>query len=337
MGLMRLWKSLESPTFSRWRNQDHLNNHLHAARSLGMEPKFSVVLPPPAIAPSKAQENRFVSHHITSSSLRTHHSSTSIITLLSTLSQSIFPVIEQDAEMDDTFMGDDNTLSTPPGSDFGSPAPLEAGPHSDGVSAQSEIASLRRKNAALLEREGYVLRKLSRNGQGTISNIEAVVDRAVRQRDELRVENQELRASIERLESSIIGLQGQVTRMQDKLDRAESERIEMAQSRRRWIARMWIFAGRLPGELRKKDAEIDSMREKIVSMHARLVQEQSELRDLQVQLEEEKKTRMGVEVELEGTRVAHAQEIENRDLAGRNLRDQLRQMVNHLDSGAMSI
>lgn len=298
-----------------------------------MEPKSSVALSPLAIALSKAQENRFVSYHITSSSLKY----SSIITLLSTLSQSIFPVIEQDAEMDDTFMDDDDTLSTPPASDFGSPTPLEAEPQFDKVSAQNEIASLRREKAALLEKEGYVLRKLSRNGQGTISNIEAVVDRAVRQRDELRVENQELRASIERLESSIIGLQGQITHMQDKLDRAESDRIEMAQSRRRWIARMWILAGKLPGELRKKDAEIDSMREKIASMHTRLAQEQSELQDLQVQLGEERKTRMGIEADLEGTRVAHAQEIENRDLAGRKLRDQLKQMVNNLDSGAMSI
>ena len=261
----------------------------------------------------------------------------SIITLLSTLSQSIFPIIERDAEMDDTFTGDDDILSTPPGSDFGSPTPLEAEPQFDIMSAKNEIASLRREKAALLEMEGYVLRKLSRNGQGTISNIEAVVDRAVRQRDELRVENQELRAFIERLESSIIDLQGEITRMQDKLDRAESERIEMAQSRRRWIARMWVFAGRLPGELRKKDAEIDSMRERLVGMHARLAQEQSQLRDLQVQLEEERGTRMSVEAELDGTRLTHAQEIENRDLAGRRLRDQLKQMVNNLDSGAMSI
>ena len=288
-----------------------------------------MVSPPLEIALSKPQENRFVFHHVARSCHLTH---------LSTPPQPIFAVIERDAEMDDTFTDDRDPLFTPsPGSDFGSPAPLETEPEFEMVSVQNEIASLRREKAALLEMERYVLRKLSRNGQGTISNIETVVDRAVRQRDELRVENQELRAFTERLESSIIDLQGQIVHMQDKLDRTESERIEMAQSRRRWIARMWAFAGRLPGELRKKDAEIDSTREKLANMHARLAQEQSQLRDLQVQLEEETKRRMGAETELDGTRLAHAQEIENRDLAGRRLRDQLKQMVNNLDSGATSI
>lgn len=207
----------------------------------------------------------------------------------------------------------------------------------DMVSVQNELASLRRANAALLEKEGYVRRKLSRNGQGTISNLETVVDRAVQQRDELCVENQGLRAVIERLESRIIDLQGQIVRTQDKLDRAESERIQIAQSKRRWIARMLASAGRLPGELRVKDAEIDSMREKLVGMHAQLAQEQSQLRDHQIQLEEERKRRMGIETELGDTRMAHAQEIENRDLAGRRLKEQLKQMINNLDSGGISI
>lgn len=236
--------------------------------------------------------------------------------------------------MDDTFMRKHDPLPTPsPGSNFGPLAPLETEPQFDAVSARNEIANLRQKNAALLEKEGYVLRKLSRNGQGTISNIETVVERAVRQRDELRVENQKLRVDIERLKSSIIDLQGQIAYIQEKLDRAENERSEMAQSRRRWIARMWAFAGRLPGELRKREAEIDSMREKLASMHAQLAQEQSQLRDRQAQLEEERKRRMGVEAELDGTKLAHAREIENRDLAGRRLKDQLKQMVNSLDSG----
>lgn len=249
---------------------------------------------------------------------------------LSILSQPISTVIEQDVEMSDTLMGDHGRPSTPsPGSDLGSSARRETEP-SDMVSAWNEIASLRQEKA-------YVLQKLSRNGQGTISNIETVVDRAVRQRDELRAENQKLRADIQRLEFSVIELKGKIAHTQDKLNRVESEKIEMTHSRRQWITRMWAFAGRIPGELRKKDAEIDHMREKLSSMHARLSQEQSELQNLQVQLEEERKRRMGVEVELDGSKLAHAQEIKDRDFAGRRLRDQLNQLANGLDSGIISI
>jgi chromosome segregation ATPase len=193
------------------------------------------------------------------------------------------------------------------------------------------------ENAALLRKEEYVLRTLSRNGQGTISNIEAVADRAVRQRDELRAENQELRAIIRRLESGITDLQGEIARIQGKLERAKGDRIEIAQSRRRWIARMWALAGRLPGELRKKDAEIDNIREKLVDMHARLAQEQSTLREVQGQLDEERKNRVGVETELKVAKSAHAQEIRERDLAGQRLKDQLKHVVLSLETGAISI
>ncbi|KAF9647599.1 hypothetical protein BDM02DRAFT_3116828 [Thelephora ganbajun] len=253
--------------------------------------------------------------------------------------QSISPVVERDVGMDGTFTGDHDHSSVPsPGSNFGSPTPQETEPQSDVVSAlEHEISILRREKAVLLEKEEYVLRKLSRNGQGTISNIETVTDRTVRQRDGLCVENQGLRATIERLKSGIIDLQSKIAHMQDKLDRAEGERIELTQTKRRWIARMWVLAGRVPGELRKKDAEIENMIEKLVGMHAQLAQEQSHLRELQDQLDEERVKRMGAEAELEDSRTAHAQEIKDRDLAGRRLRDQLKQVVNGLDSGAISI
>jgi len=284
-------------------------------------------LPTPGNSPTKAPGVQVRSHIIYCSNL-SH---------LSILSQRVSIVVERDVEMETTLIADRSPLSGPPGSDFGSPAPRKAEPQFGMASMEDDFASLRRENAALLEVKQYVLRKLSRNGQGTLSNIETVVDRAAQQRDDLRVENQELRSRIERLESGITNLQGQIAHTRDKLDRAEIERIEVAQSKRRWIARMWALAGRVPGELRKKDAEIDNMREKLASLHARLAQEQSQLRDLRGQLEEEKERRMGVEVELESSRVAHAQEIQDRDLAGRRLRDQLKQVVNSLDSGAISI
>ena len=254
-------------------------------------------------------------------------------------SQQISTVIEREVEMDDTFTGDRDPPASPsPGSGSGLPAPLETEPQSDIVSALNErIANLEREKAALQGKEEYVIRKLSRNGQGTLSNIETVTDRTVRQRDELRVENQELRAFIGHLESGIVNLQGQIVHMQDKLDRAEGERFEMEQGRRRWITRMWALTGRIPGELRKRDAEIENMRKKLADMHARLAQQQSRLRELQGQLEEEKVKRVGVEAELDGSRLAHAQEIKDRDLAGQRLRDQLKQVVNSLDSGAISI
>jgi len=241
--------------------------------------------------------------------------------------------------MNDTFMGDrDSPSPSTPTPDLGLPALRETEPQSDVVFAmENEIAGLRRKNAALLEKEEYVIRKLSRNGQGTLSNIETVTDRTVRQRDELRAENQELRTVVERLKSYIIDLRGKIAHTQGKLDRAEGERIEITQSRRRWIARMWALAGRVPGELRKKDVEIENMREKLAGMHAQLSQEKLRLRERQGQLDEERVRRVGVEAEFSDSRIAHAQEIEDRDLAGRRLRDQLKQVVNCLDSGAISI
>lgn len=253
---------------------------------------------------------------------QTTHSSR--LTHLATL-QLISPIIEQDIEMDAT--GDQDCTLTP----SPSLAPQETEPQSDMMSAlNDELANLRRENQ-------YVLRVLSRNGQGTLSDIETVTNRAVQQREELRVQNQQLRATIEYLKSNIIDLQGKIARVQDKLNRAEDERIEMAQSRRRWIARMWSIAGRVPGGLRKKDAEIENMREKLLDMRAQVAQEQSQLRELQDQLEGERARRVGVEAELDGSRMAHAQEIKDRDLAGWRLRDQLKQMANSLDSGAVSI
>ena len=233
--------------------------------------------------------------------------------------------------MDDTLTDDHGHPSTPLGPDFGSPAPRETVPQLD------VVAALESKIEAMRQEKEYVLRKLSRNGQGTLSNIEAVADRAVQQRNDLRAENQKLRAIVERLKSDIIGLQNKIAHLQGKLDRAEVDRTEMVQNKRRWIARMWALAGRVPGELRKKDAEIENMRERLTGMHAQLAQGQSRLRELQGQLEEEKAGRVGVEAELENSRKAHAQEIKDRDLTGRRIRDQLKQMANAIDSGTMSI
>jgi len=294
-----------------------LSDHLYPARSPGTEPRFFVVLSLPAIVPPKHPETTYVC-------LNAGHPHTDSP---SAPSQPIPPVIERDVEMDDTTTGDhDHPLTPSPG-----PAPRETEPQSNLASAlNDELLNLRR------EKE-YVLRVLSRNGQGTFSNLETVANRAVQQREELRVENQELRAFIERLKSGIIDLQGKIAHVQGKLDRAESDRIEMAQSRRRWIAKMWAIAGRVPGGLRKKDAEIENMREKLVSLHTRLAQEQSQLRELQDQLEEETTRRVGAETKLDDSRTAHAQAMKDRDLAGQRLRDQLKHMADSLDSGAVSI
>jgi chromosome segregation ATPase len=228
--------------------------------------------------------------------------------------------------MDDTSTGDHDSPSTPSPS-----APRNTEPRFDVMYAlETEIAVLRR------EKE-YVLQKLSRNGQGTVSNIEAITDRTVRQRNELRAENQGLRVVIEHLKSDIIDLQGNIARIQDKLDRAEGERTEMIQSRRRWIARIWALAGRVPGELRKKDAEIENMREKLVDMHARLAQGQSQLRERQGQLDEERTKRIGVEVELGEERAAHTQRTEAWDMTKQRLGDQLKRLANSLDSNTVSI
>ena len=283
-----------------------------------------MVSPPLVIAPPRPQEIRFVSYRYFSN-----------LAHFSVLSQRMSIVIERDVEMGDMLIADHDPLYTPPSS--GSPTPQRSEPQFGMAPTEDESASLRRENAALLEVNQYVLRKLSRNGQGTLSNIETVVNRAVRQRDELRVENQDLRARIELLESGITDLQDQIARTWERLNRAEIERIEIAQSKRRWIVRMWALAGRAPGELHKKDAEIDNMREKLASLHARLAQGQSQLRELQGQLGEEREKRMGAEAELDSSRVAHAQEIKDRDLAGLRLRDQLKQVVNNLDSGAILI
>lgn len=251
---------------------------------------------------------------------------------LSILSQPISTVIEQDFEMDGTLTsGRDNPPTPPPGPDFGSPTPQGTQLRSDPMSAPStEIDILRQ------EKE-YILRVLSRNGQGTLSDIKTVADRAVRQRDELHAENEELRTVIELLKSGLTDLQNKIAHTQEKLSRAEGERIQMVQSRRRWIARMWALAGRVPGELRKKDSEIENMREKLAGMYARLAQEQSQLREFQGQLEGERARRVGVETELHDSRTAHAQQIKDRDMAGRKLRDQLNQVINCLDSGTISI
>jgi DNA repair exonuclease SbcCD ATPase subunit len=238
--------------------------------------------------------------------------------------------------MDDTFAGDHDSSFPSPGP--GSPVPQEDEPQPDIVVAlEKKIHTLMQEKAVLLQKQEYVLRKLSRNGQGTISNIEAVTDRAIQQCDALRVENEQLRVLIERLESDLLDLQDKIAHTRDKLDRAEDERVKMVQSKRRWIMRMWALAGRVPGELRKKDAEIDNMREKLIDMHARLAQGQSELRKRQGQLDEERTIRMGVEADLHNTKSAHEQGMKERDLAGQRLGDQLKRMVDGLASGAISI
>ena len=202
---------------------------------------------------------------------------------------------------------------------------------------ENKIAILERENAELLKMKESTLRKLSRNGEGTISNIETVVARAVRERDELRAENQNLRTEVLVRQSCIITFKGVISTLKEKLVRAQTERIAMARSKQRWITRMFALAGRVPGELRKKDAEIDNMREKLAGMEAQLSEEQFRLQDLQGQLQEEREGRAGAEAELDRSRLAHTREIAERDLAGRRLRDQLKQVVENLDSGAMSM
>ena len=205
------------------------------------------------------------------------------------------------------------------------------------VSKEEKIAILERENAELLETKESALRKLSRNGQGTISNIETVVDRAVKERDELRAGNQYLRKRLLAHESSIFNLRTLITITEEQLARAEAERIAVVQNKQRWISRALALGGRFPGELRKKDAEIENMKGNIAGMHAQLSEERSRLQVLRGQLEEEKGKRAGAEAELDHSRLTHAQEIEERDLAGRRLRNQLKQVVENLDSGAMSI
>ena len=251
------------------------------------------------------------------------------------LPQRFSTIGEQDIEMGES----DHDSSVPsPSAGFGSPLPRGTGYQLDLVAKlESQISSLTQQNAVLRGNEDYVLRKLSRNGQGTVSNIETVTDRAVRQREQLRVENEELRTEVQRLESSVTYLQGTITHTEDKLKRAVRDREEMVEGRHRWIARVWALAGRLPGELRKKDAEIENMREKLTSMFAQLAQEQSKLREAQSGLDEERMRRMDVEAKLKDANVVHDQKIRERDLAGQRLRDQLKQVVNGLDSGAISI
>jgi chromosome segregation ATPase len=251
------------------------------------------------------------------------------------LPQWLSTVSEQDIEMDES---DHDSPAPSPSAGFGSPLPEETVSQLDLVAKlKSQISSLAQENTVLRGNEEYVLRKLSRNGQGTVSNIETVTDRAVRQREQLRVENEELRVEVQRLESSVTHLQGIIAHTEDKLKRAVRDREEMIEGRHRWIARVWALAGRLPGELRKKDAEIENMREKLTSMFAQLAQEQSKLREAQGELDEERTRRMGVEAELQDANAVHDQKIKERDLAGQKLRDQLKQMVNGLDSGAIAI
>ena len=235
--------------------------------------------------------------------------------------------------MDTTLIGDLNPSPAPSTSScFGS---LQGSHQSDAVAAlQEKVLILAQENAELKEKDEYVRRKLSRNGNGTLSNIETITDRVVRQRDELRTENQKLRADVERLESGVTDLQGEIARMQAKLEKAKEERIEMAQSRRRWIVRMWTLAGRLPGELRKKDAEVNNMREKLFGMYARLAQEQENLREVQDQLCEEKRRRKNVETELEDSNAAHDLAMRERNLDRERFKDRLKHLVNDLESGA---
>jgi DNA repair exonuclease SbcCD ATPase subunit len=258
----------------------------------------------------------------------------------------ISTVDEQDVEMDDTFAVDHDVqpvLSLGPGS--GSLVQQESQSQSETLAALEEkIQILAQEKATLVQdkatfrwREECALRKLSRNGQGTLSSLETVTDRAVRQREELRAENQELRAAAERLESGVIDLQAKIASLQDKLNKTKAERIEVAQSKRRWVTRMWTLAGRLPGELRKKDAEIENMREKLVDMYGRLAQEQARLRKAQDDLAGERTIRIGAEAELKDAKAAHAQEIQGRDSAGQRLKDQLKLVVGGLESGVISI
>lgn len=292
----------------------------------GTEIAYGLVTP--GVTPAKAPGNQ-ARFHITSSS----HS-----TYFFMLSQLTSTAGEQDVGMDNAATDDHDSSVLSPGPGFDFPAPRAGQPQPSVVAVlEDRISVLMGEKEALLQKEEYVLRKLSRNGQGTVSNIEAVTDRAVQQRDQLRAENQELRTVIERLKSRITDLQGEIARVQEKLERAKVERIEIAQSRRRWIARMWSLAGRLPGELRKKDAEIDNVREKLVEMYARLAQEQSVLREAQGQLSDERDSRAGLETELKDTKAAHARAILERDLAGQRLKDQLKLVINSLESGAMSI
>ena len=285
-------------------------------------------LPTPGNTPVKASGNQVRFHIITSLIPPDPHPCAP---------QLASAVHEEDIEMDDTFTRGSSPTPTL-GPDLDLPALQESEPQPGVVATlENRIMILAQEKAALLEKEQYVLRKLSRNGQGTLSDIEAVADRAVRERDKLRVEKKELRVVVERLLSGIAYLQEKIASTQDKLERAEGERVEMAQSKRRWIARMWTLAGRIPGELRKKDAEIQNMREKLVGMHALLAQEQSKLEEVQGQFAEEKKRRMDVQVEFENSKIVHAQETKERDLAGQRLRTQLMNVVNGLGSGAISI
>lgn len=237
--------------------------------------------------------------------------------------------------MDETVTGADGFPSSP---SYGSRSLVRQATEPDIVDfKENKIAILERENAGLLKMKESVLRKLSRNGEGTISNIETVVDRAVRECDELRAKNVNLRTEVLYRQSCIITYQSIISILKEKLVRAQTDRIAMARSKQRWIARMFALAGRVPGELRKKDAEIDNTREKLAGMEAQLSEEQSQLQDLQGQLEGERGRRADAEAELDHSRLAHAREITERDLAGRRLRDQLRQMVENLDSGAMSM
>lgn len=245
-------------------------------------------------------------------------------------------ICRQDTEIDDTLTDSDDFPDCLPSPGIGSPAPQEIMPQPSAL-LEEKISILMQEKEILQGRQDYVLRKLSRNGEGTISNIEIVTDRVIRHRDNLRAENKELRAAVERAENESMYLRGEILWTQVKLDKAKAERAEMVQSKVRWIARMWTLAGRLPGELRKKDAEIESTRKALSDLHVRLAREESKLEEVRGKLGEERMKRIDVEAELKDSSATHAQEIKERDLAGLKLKDQLKLVVQSLESGSVAI
>ena len=326
MSSMSTWRNLHPPALSHRGYRDLFTNHPHVVQLAVTEQKFSVVSSPLGIALSRPWENAFVFHHAVGSLHLTHPS---------VLSQSLSTVIEQDVEMDGAATGDYGLPSTPPRR-FRSLVRQATEPDIK-VSKEDKIAILERENAELREMKESALRKLSRNGKGTISNMETVVDRAIRERDELHAENQKLENRLKRCESRIDALREEIPFAEARIARAEADRRAETQKKIRWIWRVLTLTGSAPREFRKKDAEIDNLRKKLAGMHAELSKEQSRLQGLQGQLGEERGRRAGVEAELDHSRSAHAREIHQRDLAGQRLRNQLKQVVENLDSGAMSI
>jgi hypothetical protein len=60
---------------------------------------------------------------------------------------------------------------------------------------------------------------------------------------------------------------------------------------------MSVLVCRIPEKFGGKDAEIENMREQLVGTHALLAQKESRLQEVQGQFDEEKKGRVGIEVE----------------------------------------